>query len=91
MQAVVFKDTLKVAVEHRPIPQLCDSKDVIVKVRYTALCGRLVSTSSKSQAQDLLTSMNLASYTSSVVINRLQKTSSWAMNSRVRSGRLALT
>ncbi|RVX69924.1 hypothetical protein B0A52_05759 [Exophiala mesophila] len=39
MQAVVFKDKLKVEIEQRPIPQIQDPTDVIVKVRYTALCG----------------------------------------------------
>lgn len=40
MQAVVFKGKLQVALETRPRPQIQDPKDVIVKVRYTALCGR---------------------------------------------------
>ena len=40
MQAVVFKGPLEVALEERPIPQIQDPTDVIVKVRYTALCGR---------------------------------------------------
>ncbi|KAF9890575.1 hypothetical protein FE257_005706 [Aspergillus nanangensis] len=39
MQAVVFKGPLEVAVEQRPIPQIQDPTDVILKVRYTALCG----------------------------------------------------
>ncbi|KAL2438851.1 Medium chain reductase/dehydrogenase ucsI [Exophiala dermatitidis] len=39
MQAVVFKGKLQVAVEQRPIPKIQDPQDVIVKVRYTALCG----------------------------------------------------
>ncbi|KAH8799396.1 S-glutathione dehydrogenase [Xylogone sp. PMI_703] len=39
MQAVVFKGKLKVAVEERPLPRLQDPKDIIVKIRYTALCG----------------------------------------------------
>jgi hypothetical protein len=42
MQAVVFKGPLKVALEERPIPQIQHPTDVIVKVRYTALCGRYV-------------------------------------------------
>lgn len=42
MQAVVFKGPLKVALEQRPIPTIQDPTDVIVKVRYTALCGRYV-------------------------------------------------
>lgn len=40
MQSVVFKGPLQVALEERPRPQIKDSTDVIVKVRYTALCGR---------------------------------------------------
>lgn len=40
MEAVVFKGPLQVALEQRPIPQLHDPTDVILKVRYSALCGR---------------------------------------------------
>lgn len=40
MQAVVFKGPLQVALEERPVPQIQDPTDVILKVRYTALCGR---------------------------------------------------
>lgn len=40
MRAVVFHEPYKVAVEERPIPAIQDPEDVIVKVRYTALCGR---------------------------------------------------
>jgi hypothetical protein len=40
MQAVVFKGKLQVALETRPRPQIQDPKDAIVKVRYSALCGR---------------------------------------------------
>ncbi|KIW25150.1 uncharacterized protein PV07_10814 [Cladophialophora immunda] len=39
MKAVVFKGKLQVEVEDRPIPKIQDPKDIIVKVRYTALCG----------------------------------------------------
>ncbi|KAF2455823.1 chaperonin 10-like protein [Lineolata rhizophorae] len=39
MRAVVFKEPHRVEVEQRPIPQIEDPKDVIVKVEYTALCG----------------------------------------------------
>lgn len=42
MQAVVFKGPLQVALEERPLPQIHDPTDVILKVRYTALCGRSV-------------------------------------------------
>ena len=40
MKAVVFKGPQKVVVEDRPIPKIQDSGDIIVKVIYTALCGR---------------------------------------------------
>jgi threonine dehydrogenase-like Zn-dependent dehydrogenase len=40
MRAVVFKGPLKVALEERPVPKIQDPKDIIVKVEYTALCGR---------------------------------------------------
>ncbi|KAJ5235370.1 uncharacterized protein N7469_004538 [Penicillium citrinum] len=39
MQAVVFKEPFKVVVEQRPIPTVQDPEDIIVKVKYTALCG----------------------------------------------------
>lgn len=42
MKAVVFKGVKDVAVEDRPKPTIRDPRDVIVKVRYTALCGRCV-------------------------------------------------
>lgn len=40
MKAVVFKGPHKVAIEDRPIPEIKDQTDIIVKVDYTALCGR---------------------------------------------------
>jgi threonine dehydrogenase-like Zn-dependent dehydrogenase len=40
MKAVVFKGRHKVAIEDRPIPKIKDQTDIIVKVIYTALCGR---------------------------------------------------
>jgi D-arabinose 1-dehydrogenase-like Zn-dependent alcohol dehydrogenase len=42
MKAVVFHGKLDVRLEDRPIPKIIDPTDVIVKVRYSALCGRLV-------------------------------------------------
>ncbi|KAJ6008289.1 hypothetical protein N7540_012265 [Penicillium herquei] len=39
MQSVVFKGPLQVALEQRPKPQIQDATDVILKVKYTALCG----------------------------------------------------
>ena len=40
MKAVIFKGPGKVAVEDRPVPRIRDPGDIIVKVIYTALCGR---------------------------------------------------
>ena len=40
MRSVVFKGTRKVVLENRPIPKVQDQTDIIVKVKYTALCGR---------------------------------------------------
>lgn len=39
MKAVVFHGPGKVVVEDRPIPQIQDPKEIIVKVEKTALCG----------------------------------------------------
>ena len=40
MKAVVFKGTLNVKLEDRPIPKIVDPTDMIIKVKYSALCGR---------------------------------------------------
>ena len=40
MRAVIFKGVKEVAVEERRRPTIQDPGDIIVKVRYTALCGR---------------------------------------------------
>ena len=40
MRAIVFNGVKDVSVEERPIPDIQDPSDVVVKVRYTALCGR---------------------------------------------------
>ena len=40
MRAIVFKEPHVIAIEDRPIPKIKESTDVIVKVIYTALCGR---------------------------------------------------
>lgn len=40
MRAVVFKGPHKVALEDRPIPKVKDPTDIVVKVIYSALCGR---------------------------------------------------
>jgi len=39
MKAVVFHGKLDVRLEDRPVPKIIDPTDVIVKVRYSALCG----------------------------------------------------
>ncbi|KKZ58448.1 hypothetical protein EMCG_00939 [[Emmonsia] crescens] len=39
MRAVVFKGPYKIAVEERPVPKIQSPTDIIVKVKYTALCG----------------------------------------------------
>ncbi|OAA44902.1 Alcohol dehydrogenase superfamily, zinc-type [Metarhizium rileyi] len=39
MRAVVFDGPRRVAVRDRPVPQLKDSKDVIIRVQASALCG----------------------------------------------------
>ena len=40
MKAVVFNGVKHVSIEERPVPQLEQPGDIIVKVQYTALCGR---------------------------------------------------
>lgn len=40
MKAVIFKGPGVVAIEDRPIPKIKESTDVVVRVVYTALCGR---------------------------------------------------
>ena len=40
MRAVVFRGPYKVAAEERPVPRIQDAGDIVVKVTYTALCGR---------------------------------------------------
>ncbi|KAF4304265.1 alcohol dehydrogenase [Botryosphaeria dothidea] len=39
MDAVVFRGVRRVAVERRPVPRVCDAGDVIVRVKYSGLCG----------------------------------------------------
>ncbi|RAH41454.1 GroES-like protein [Aspergillus brunneoviolaceus CBS 621.78] len=39
MRVVAFRGPYKVAVEERPVPRIQDARDVVVKVKYTALCG----------------------------------------------------
>lgn len=42
MRCVVFKGPFQVELEDRPIPRIEEPTDIIVKVKYTALCGRWV-------------------------------------------------
>lgn len=51
MKAVVFKGKLHVEVEERPIPKIQDPKDIVVKVRYTALCGRYCNNAKQKQSE----------------------------------------
>lgn len=76
MRAVVFKGVGKVALENRPVPVIKDPKDIIVKVLYTALCGR------QAVPVDMLDhAYNIpVNYMSFEVINPLPQASSWAMN-----------
>ncbi|CZT00913.1 related to formaldehyde dehydrogenase [Rhynchosporium agropyri] len=39
MKAVVFKGALKIEIEDRPIPKIIHPTDILIKVRYSALCG----------------------------------------------------
>ncbi|EGY21904.1 S-(hydroxymethyl)glutathione dehydrogenase [Verticillium dahliae VdLs.17] len=39
MKCVVFDGPKQISVQNRPVPTIKDAKDIIVKVRYTALCG----------------------------------------------------
>jgi len=40
MKAVVFKGPHKVEIQDRPVPKVQDPGDIIIKVEYSALCGR---------------------------------------------------
>ena len=42
MKAVVLKEPFKVLVEQRPLPQIQLDTDIIMKVHYAGLCGRLI-------------------------------------------------
>ena len=39
MRAVIFKGKEHVEIEERPVPKIKEPTDIIIKVRYTALCG----------------------------------------------------
>lgn len=42
MKAVIFKGPHQIALEDRPVPKIKDQTDIVVKVIYSALCGRSV-------------------------------------------------
>jgi D-arabinose 1-dehydrogenase-like Zn-dependent alcohol dehydrogenase len=79
MRAVVFKGVKQVALEDRPKPVIQDPTDIIVKVKYTALCGRYKSTSEAFPAP--LLTFSSASFMSSADTSPPELDSSWAMNS----------
>lgn len=82
MRAVVFKGVKSVAVEDRPLPTILDPHDIIVKVKYTALCGRFVK-SPGALIDQPTHPHHSASSTFSVAISHQAPASSWAMNSQV--------
>ncbi len=59
MKAVVFKGKLEVKLEDRPIPKIVDPTDVIIKVKYSALCGRYEFAHGKFSSQLLIMSSEL--------------------------------
>lgn len=59
MKAVIFNGVKDVSVEDRPKPSIQHPRDVIVKVRYTALCGRCVHPSHSTPAPTPTTNTNL--------------------------------
>jgi D-arabinose 1-dehydrogenase-like Zn-dependent alcohol dehydrogenase len=58
MRAVVFKGPHKIALEDRPIPKIEGPTDIIVKVAYSALCGRCADTPSVSMCQGAIADKN---------------------------------
>jgi threonine dehydrogenase-like Zn-dependent dehydrogenase len=52
MKAVVFNGVKDVSLQERSVPQLQKPGDIIVKVQYTALCGRYVAGKPKLMTQD---------------------------------------
>lgn len=79
MKAVIFKGPLKVAIEDRPIPKIKDPSDMIVKVRYTALCGRY-EYARTNRYRVLTLAVNCMSF---VDTSLLAPTSSWVTVSRL--------
>jgi len=84
MKAVVFKGPLKVEIEERPIPKIQDPKDVILKVEYSALCGRYVTWFTETKVHMLSANdFPVVSYMSSAGISPVPRGLSWATNSLV--------
>lgn len=57
MRAVVFNGKYDVSVEDRPLPQIEDPRDIIVKVQYAGLCGTYVFFTTHQVAQKLQKSL----------------------------------
>jgi hypothetical protein len=89
MQAVVFKEPFRVVLEERPIPTIQLPTDVVVKVQYTALCGRCVLHSIIDPRVFLIAVAKISpvNFMCIVAINHLELTLSWATSSSERSGR----
>lgn len=88
MQAVVFKGTLQVAPEKRPLPKIQEATDVIVKVRYSALCGRRVSEHTDTSHEP--TNIHLSELHVFRAMNSQARSSKWALGFRI-SGKASLS
>lgn len=81
MNAVVFKGPRQIVIEKKPVPEIQDPRDIIVKVTYTALCGRCVLLPYipllrvKILKKDLI-----VNFMYTVATSRRESTSLWAMN-----------
>jgi hypothetical protein len=94
MQAVVFKEPFKVAVEQRPIPTVQHPEDIVVKVKYTALCGRYVRRIMHPiyipwWNPCVNAVLKLVICTSIVALSRAPRVLSWAMSLWVKLSNLA--
>lgn len=81
MKAVVFKGPKVVEIEDRPVPKIKDPTDVICRVEYSALCGRLAlpQRMSSDHTADIIT-MSIASSMCSAGISPVPLVSSWVMS-----------
>ena len=80
MNAVIYRGNRIISVEQRPVPKIQHPKDIIVKVRYTALCGRFVVPSLTFVSRQLLRHP-LVIYMSSVALKNVNRERSWATSS----------